>query len=92
MEDGYGGSTENTDPVLSITPDTAVNIESLLTCGYTASDADGDTPTPTYVWTNLTTGVVYSLTSETLQLSARIPPLPMRQCSVVTDSMVEVRP
>ena len=46
---------QNTLPqidAISITPDTGVEANTLLTCTGSASDVDGDTPTITYEWMN----------------------------------------
>ena len=66
--DGYGGTVtdtasvtvENSDPVIysvTITPQANVSSVTLLTCDHTAFDYDGDTPSPSYSWSNLTTGI-----------------------------------
>ena len=61
---------ENTDPVISattISPATSSSSE-LLTCSVTASDADGETLTTSYTWSNDTTGQTLGSNS-TLQLN-----------------------
>ena len=63
----------NTDPVLasvSITYSGDMTSTSELTCGYSASDTDGDSLTPSYVWTNVTDGSTFASTASTLQLTA----------------------
>ena len=63
----------NTDPVLAtVTLSYSGNLTStsLLTCEHTASDTDGDGLTPSYVWTNMTTGAAFASTASTLQLTA----------------------
>ena len=52
-------SVQNTAPsitAVSITPSTVI-YNSLLVCSVTASDADGDSLTESFSWTNVTTGV-----------------------------------
>ena len=61
---------ENSAPVLSsvsITPGTP-NTTDLVTCAAAATDADGETLTETYSWTNVTTGAQLGL-GTTLQLT-----------------------
>ena len=62
---------ENTAPVISntaITPSSPSSSE-LLTCSVTASDADGETLTTTYIWSNETTGQTLG-SNATFQLSS----------------------
>ena len=63
--------TVNAPPVLSglsITPDPAHN-DDTLTCGVTATDADGSTPGVVYAWTDTATGTSLG-SADTLDLSA----------------------
>ena len=71
--DGYGGESidtaqvtiENTDPVIdamSLSP-TLPKFNDTLTCSASASDIDGDTPSLSFSWENMTTGSPYSSTS-----------------------------
>ena len=70
VTDGYGGTATdtasvtvtNTDPVISdVTIGYSGDLTSttLLTCNYTATDADNQTLTPAYTWTNLDKYPVY---------------------------------
>ena len=64
---------QNTLPqidAISITPDTGVEANTLLTCTGSASDVDGDTPTITYEWMN-SSGASLG-TEATLQLDPSI--------------------
>ena len=81
VTDGYGASTSdtasavvsNTTPTiasLSISPTTSYN-DSLLTCSVTASDADNETLTESYTWTNVTTGTSLG-SSATLTLDSSL--------------------
>ena len=70
--DSASVSLNNTAPVISnvnISYTGSLNSSSLLTCNYTASDADGDPLTASYAWTNLSSSTILSSTSDTLQLS-----------------------
>ena len=81
VTDGYGATAElsttvdigNTDPVIdsvSISPSTAYN-DSILNCGVVSSDADNQSLTTTYTWTNSTTGSLLG-TSASLILDASV--------------------
>ena len=99
VADGYGGSAvdtattviTNTDPVIS---DVSINYSgdltstTQLTCAYTATDADNQTLTPSYTWTNLSTNTQFASTASTLQLTPSIVgPTDVVECSVtVTDT------
>ncbi|MEC7987126.1 MAG: hypothetical protein VX278_18300, partial [Myxococcota bacterium] len=74
-EDGYGGTHSedasvtilNTDPTVdSVEIDLETPVASdTITCSATASDIDGDSPTLSFSWSNLTSGDVYTSTSTT---------------------------
>ncbi|MEC7983594.1 MAG: hypothetical protein VX278_00440, partial [Myxococcota bacterium] len=82
--DAYGASdtssatvaVDNTAPTIdsiSITPDPAYN-DDTITCNQSSSDADNQTLSESYVWTNTTTGAVLgSGTSLTLDSSVASP-------------------
>ena len=97
--DGFGGTATdtasvtvtNTDPVISdVTIGYSGDLTSttLLTCNYTATDADNQTVTPTYTWTNLSTNTQFASTASTLQLNpTTVSPTDVVECSVtVTDT------
>lgn len=74
-EDDFGGTASdivsttilNTEPTIdsvSLTP-TEPNKHATLLCEASTSDVDGDTPTLSFAWRNLTTGDVYASTSTT---------------------------
>ena len=62
---GYGASSvasitvSNTPPVLgaiTITPSSSITTSTILLCNTSVTDADGETPSVIYTWTNATTG------------------------------------
>jgi hypothetical protein len=75
---------DNTAPIMStpvITPSTGITTSSTLVCSASATDADGETPTITYEWTNGTTTLG---TSASLTLSsATSAPSDTITCSVI---------
>ena len=86
-------TVSNTAPVFSvaasISPSSALT-STLLICSGTASDADGDTPTLTYVWTN-STGTTYGSTGNILQLTpGTVAPNETVTCSITaTDDQAD---
>ena len=99
VADGYGGTATdtasvtvtNTDPVISdVTIGYSGDLTSTtqLTCNYSATDADNQTLTPAYTWTNLSTNTQFASTASTLQLTPSIvSPTDVVECLVtVTDT------
>ena len=99
VADGYGGTATdtasvtvtNTDPVISdVTIGYSGDLTSTtqLACNYSATDADNQTLTPAYTWTNLSTNTQFASTASTLQLTPSIvSPTDVVECSVtVTDT------
>lgn len=99
VTDGYGGTAtdtttvnaNNTNPVISdvsITYTGDLTSTTQLTCAYIATDADNQTLTPTYTWTNLSTNTQFASTASTLQLTpSTVGPNEVVECSVtVTDT------
>ena len=93
VDDGDGGTAvmdntitvDNTDPVidsLTITPATGITTSTTLICEAVVSDADGETPTVSYVWTD-GAGTTLGATDTLILSPARQTPGDVITCEVI---------